>query len=124
MAGISSSNSSSSSEFNSKANYTVPVALMSFLFFMIGFITVLNDILIPSLKGLFDLKPWQAMLIQFCFFGAYFIMSVPAGWIITKIGYKKGLTLALLTMGLGLFLFVPASMLISYGFFLFALFVI
>lgn len=124
MAGISSTNGASSSEFDPKANYSVPLALMSFLFFMIGFITVLNDILIPSLKGLFDLKPWQAMLIQFCFFGAYFVMSVPAGIIIRKIGYKKGLTLALAVMGFGLFLFVPASMIISYGFFLFALFII
>jgi MFS transporter, FHS family, L-fucose permease len=124
MASIGGITSASKNLNENKVNYTVPLTLMVSLFFMIGFITVLNDVLIPSLKGLFDLKPWQAMLIQFCFFGAYFIMSVPAGWIISKIGYKKGLTLALGVMGIGLFLFVPASIVISYGFFLFALFVV
>jgi FHS family L-fucose permease-like MFS transporter len=107
-----------------KANYTVPLTLMISLFFMFGFITVLNDILIPHLKGLFKLTTLQAMLVQFCFFGAYFIMSIPAGWIIGKIGYKKGLMLALSVVATGLLLFVPASIFIYYPFFLFALFVV
>ncbi len=113
--------------YNPKTNYTAPLVLMISLYFMIGFITVMNDVLIPSLKGLFQFGPtetWKIMLIQFCFFIAYGIMSIPAGIIIKKIGYKKGLALALSIMGLGLLLFVPASMVISYGFFLFALFVV
>jgi FHS family L-fucose permease-like MFS transporter len=105
-------------------NYSVALSLMISLFFMFGFITVLNDILIPHLKGLFDLKQWQAMLVQTCFFIAYFVMSVPAGMIIEKIGYKKGVMLALAVVGVGLLLFVPASNLQLYGFFLFALFVV
>src|SRR6478609_3908173 len=121
MASIGGGNNQSASVHDPKVNYTAPLILMVSLFFMIGFITVLNDVLIPSLKGVFALNAWQAMLIQFCFFGAYFVMSYPAGMIIQKIGYKKGLTLALSVMGLGLLLFVPASMTISYGFFLFAL---
>lgn len=115
------------SNFNPRTNYTAPLVLMISLYFMIGFITVMNDVLIPSLKGLFQFGPnetWKVMLIQFCFFIAYGIMSIPAGSIIKKIGYKKGLALALSVMGLGLLLFVPASMVISYGFFLFALFVV
>lgn len=105
-------------------NYTVALSLMISLFFMFGFITVLNDILIPHLKGLFDLKQWQAMLVQTCFFIAYFVMSVPAGIIIEKIGYKKGVMLALAVVGAGLLLFIPASNLQMYGFFLFALFIV
>lgn len=113
--------------YDPKTNYTAPLVLMISLYFMIGFITVMNDVLIPSLKGLFQFGPtetWKVMLIQFCFFIAYGIMSIPAGIIIKKIGYKKGLALALSIMGLGLLLFVPASMVISYGLFLFALFVV
>ncbi|PWJ43047.1 sugar MFS transporter [Sediminitomix flava] len=105
-------------------NYRVPLTLMVILFFMVGFITVLNDVLIPSLKNVFSLNTWQAMLIQFCFFGAYGVMSIPSGLIIKKIGYKKGLALALTIIGIGLLLFVPASITVVYSFFLFALFTV
>lgn len=104
--------------------YLVPLILMVSLFFMIGFITVLNDVLIPSLKGLFELSRAQAMLIQFCFFIAYGLMSIPAGRLIQRLGYKNGLSVSLAIMAIGLFLFVPAANAISYGFFLFALFVV
>ena len=105
-------------------SYTVPLVFMISLFFMFGFITALNDILIPHLKGLFMLTNLEAQLVQLCFFGAYFIMSIPSGWIISKIGYKKGIVIALGGVGTGLLLFVPASMIVSYPFFLFALFVV
>lgn len=111
-------------EIDQNRNYTAPMVIMTALFFMIGFITVFNDVLIPSLKLVFDLKPWQATLIQFCFFGAYGIMAYPSGEIIKRVGYKKGLMIGLATMGIGLLLFVPASMVVSYAFFLFALFVV
>lgn len=106
------------------SNYTYALALLSTLFFMWGFITVLNDILIPHLKGLFALNYTQTMLIQFCFFGAYFITSIPAGAIISRIGYKRGIVLGLSVTGVGALLFFPASIIISYGFFLAALFVL
>ncbi|NQV51667.1 MAG: sugar MFS transporter [Flavobacteriales bacterium] len=93
------------------------------LFFMWGFITSLNDILIPHLKAVFDLNYTQAMLVQFCFFGSYFIMSIPAGRIIEKVGYSKGIVIGLVVMGLGCLLFYPASILVYYPLFLFALFV-
>lgn len=100
------------------------LALLSTLFFMWGFITVLNDILIPHLKGLFDLNYTRTMLIQFTFFGAYFIVSIPAGAIISKIGYKNGIVFGLSITGLGALMFFPASLLISYTVFLLALFIL
>lgn len=100
------------------------LALLVVVYFIIGFITVLNDILIPSMKELFNLKASEAMLIQFAFFIGYGIWSIPAGILIQKIGYKKGLIFALLLTCMGLFLFVPAASIIKYGFFLFVLFIV
>lgn len=94
------------------------------LFFMWGFITCLNDILIPYLKGAFDLTYTQAMLVQFCFFGAYFVVSVPAGILVSKIGYKQGIVSGLVIASIGCALFYPASSMHVYGIFLFALFVL
>jgi MFS transporter, FHS family, L-fucose permease len=92
------------------------------LFFVWGFITVLNDILVPHLKSVFDLNYFQASMIQFVFFGAYFIMSLPAGKVIAWIGYQRGMVLGLLTSGLGTLLFYPAATYLSYNLFLTALF--
>ena len=94
------------------------------LFFMWGFITCLNDILIPYLKGAFELNYTQAMLIQFCFFGAYFIVSIPAGKLIDKLGYQKGIVCGLSVASLGCLLFIPAAYVELYPLFLFALFVL
>src|SRR5580698_1188614 len=105
-------------------NYTVPLMLMVSLYFGIGFITALNDILVPHFKDLFHLTNVTALLVQFCFFGAYFVMSLPSGWIVGRIGYKRGIVVALSIMGLGLLLFLPASIIIFYPLFLFALFVV
>ncbi len=94
------------------------------LYFGIGFITALNDILVPHFKDLFHLANVTALLVQFCFFGAYFVMSLPSGWIVGKIGYKRGIVVALSVMGIGLLLFLPASIIIFYPLFLFALFIV
>jgi FHS family L-fucose permease-like MFS transporter len=107
-----------------KQNYTIPLILMVSLYFGIGFITSLNDILVQHFKDLFNLSNKGALLVQFCFFFAYFVMSIPSGWIIGRIGYKKGISLSLSVMGLGLLLFLPASIVIFYPLFLFALFVV
>ncbi len=104
--------------------YFLPMVLMVTLYFSIGFITALNDILVPHFKDLFHLTNFLALLVQFCFFGAYFVMSLPSGWIIGRIGYKPGIVAALCVMAAGLLLFVPASIAISYPLFLFALFVV
>src|ERR1700761_9632923 len=92
---------------NVSGNYTVPLILMVSLYFGIGFITSLNDILVQHFKDLFNLSNKGALLVQFCFFTAYFVMSVPSGWIIGRIGYKKGIALSLGVIGLGLLLFLP-----------------
>jgi len=94
------------------------------LFFMWGFITCLNDILIPYLKGAFDLSYTQAMLVQFCFFSAYFIVSLPAGVLVGKIGYKRGIVVGLGIASLGCLMFYPAAQLKVYALFLLALFVL
>jgi FHS family L-fucose permease-like MFS transporter len=109
---------------NDNANYTGPLMLMVSLYFGIGFITALNDVLVPHFKDLFHLSNFLSLLVQFCFFGAYFLMSLPSGWIVGKIGYKAWIVVALATMGCGLLLFLPASMIIFYPLFLFALFVV
>jgi MFS transporter, FHS family, L-fucose permease len=105
-------------------SYLLPMVLMVALYFSIGFITALNDILIPHFKDLFHLTNVLALLVDLCFFGAYFVMSLPSGWIVGRIGYKSGIIAALSTIGCGLLLFVPASIVISYPVFLFALFVV
>lgn len=96
--------------------------LMTSLFFIWGAIVSLNDILIPHFKGLFNMSYTETMLIQFCFFGAYFLMAVPASRLIARIGYKKGISAGLITIGIGGLLFLPASWMISYALFLFGLF--
>ena len=97
---------------------------MTCLFFFWGFITVLNDILIPFLKDSFNLNYTQAMLVQFCFFGAYFIVSPFAGKLIDKVGYQQGIVLGLLTTAAGCVLFYPSAQLNVYVLFLFAFFVL
>jgi FHS family L-fucose permease-like MFS transporter len=103
-----------------------PVAfgVMTCVFFMWGFITCLNDILIPHLKASFGLNYTQAMLIQFCFFGAYFICSIPAGRILDRVGYKRGVIIGLCIAGVGALMFYPAAEYRAYGIFLAALFVL
>ena len=105
-------------------DYTFALTSLTSLFFMWGFITCLNDILIPHLKGIFDLSYSQAMLVQFCFFGAYFIVSIPAGKIVKKLGFQKGIMLGLIVAALGCFAFYPAAAMHSYPVFLMALFIL
>ncbi|HEY9132166.1 MAG TPA: L-fucose:H+ symporter permease [Dyella sp.] len=97
---------------------------MTTIFFMWGFLTCLNDILIPHLKAVFELNYFKAMLIQFTFFGAYFLMALPAGWLVAKLGYKKGIIAGLIVAGVGASIFWPAAGMRLYPFFLGALFVL
>ena len=94
----------------SNGNYRFALISLTTLFFMWGFITCLNDILIPYLKGAFNLSFTQAMLIQFCFFSAYFIVSLPAGMVVSRIGYQKGIVLGLGIACVGCLLFFPAAL--------------
>lgn len=99
-------------------------SFVTVLFFMFGFITVLNDILVPHLKALFELNYAQAALVQFTFFGAFFLVSIPAGYVVNKIGYQKGTAYGLVLTAIGCSLFYPAAQIQSYGLFLFGLFVL
>lgn len=100
------------------------LSVVTTLFFMWGFLTALNDILIPHLKPIFDLNYAQAMLIQFAFFSSYFVFSIPSGKIIDWVGYKRAMVIGIFTLGLGAFLFIPAAMVASYPLFLGALIVL
>ncbi|WP_128913807.1 sugar MFS transporter [Granulicella sibirica] len=91
------------------------------LFFMWGFLTCLNDILIPHLKSIFELGYAQAMLVQFAFFSSYFVFALPAGKLVEWRGYKQTMVIGLIVMAAGAFLFLPASAAASFGLFLFAL---
>jgi len=106
------------------STHTFALTSLTTLFFMWGFLTCLNDILIPYLKGMFSLNYTQAMLVQFCFFGAYFVMSIPAGKLVSKIGYQFGIVVGLVVAAIGCALFYPAAEAHLYELFLLALFVL
>lgn len=107
-----------------RKSYLGALTVLTSLFFIWGFITCLNDILIPHLKAVFTLNYTQAMLIQFCFFTAYFVVSVPSGLLVEKIGYKGGIVIGLTIAGCGCLLFYPSAGLHSYPLFLTAFFVL
>jgi MFS transporter, FHS family, L-fucose permease len=108
----------------SPGRYSMPLIFLTSLFFMWGFMTSLNDILIPHLRNAFSLNYTQAMLIQFCFFGAYAIVSLPAGKLLDRIGYQRGLVAGLVIAGLGCWVFWPAASALAYPLFLGALFIL
>ena len=125
MAGISGANSQTVTAAGGEGqNYTMSLVWLTTLFFMWGFLTCLNDILIPHLKNVFELNYTQAMLIQFCFFGAYFVVSIPAGHLVKKVGYKAGIVIGLVIASIGCLMFYPAAGMRVYGLFLAALFVL
>src|ERR1035441_8491366 len=99
------------------------LTVVTTVFFMWGFVTVLNDILVPHLKAIFELNYTQIMLIQFTFFSAYFLISMPAAKLISWQGYKKSIVIGLGVMGVGALLFIPAALAPSYALFLVALYV-
>jgi FHS family L-fucose permease-like MFS transporter len=105
-------------------DYSRPLAIVTTLFFMWGFLTCLNDILVPHLKAIFDLSYAKVMLVQFAFFSAYFLFSVPWSRIVNVIGYQRSMVAGLLTMAVGAFLFLPAATLVSFPLFLTALMVL
>ncbi|HET6344008.1 MAG TPA: glucose/galactose MFS transporter, partial [Myxococcota bacterium] len=103
------------------SSYGGALAVVASLFFIFGFLTCLNDILVPHLKAIFDLGYAGAMLIQFAFFGAYFIFAVPSAKVVDGVGYQWAMVVGLVVMGLGAFLFVPAASVPSFPLFLVAL---
>jgi len=105
-------------------DYARPLAIVTTLFFMWGFLTCLNDILVPHLKSIFDLSYARVMLVQFAFFSAYFLFSIPWSKIVNSLGYQKAMVAGLLSMAVGAFLFVPAASFASFPVFLAALIVL
>jgi len=105
-------------------SYRGPLAMVTTLFFMWGFLTCLNDILIPHLKSIFDLNYAQVMLVQMAFFGAYAVFSIPSGLITERVGYKRMMVAGLLTMAVGALLFIPAANVPSFPLFLTALIIL
>src|SRR4030095_9041896 len=106
------------------ANYARPLAIVTTLFFMWGLLTSLNDILVPHLKSIFDLGYAGAMLVQFAFFSAYFLFSIPWSRVVTAIGYQRTMVAGLISMAVGALLFVPAAASASFPLFLCALVVL
>src|SRR5580658_8930611 len=103
--------------------YVMPLVLVTSLFFLWAIGVHLNDILIQHLKKAFGLTDFQSSLIQSAFFGGYFLAALPAGWLMQRLGYKRGILIGLLVCATGTMLFIPAASVRIYGFFLFALFV-
>ncbi|WNC73072.1 sugar MFS transporter [Thalassotalea psychrophila] len=124
MASLASTNEQTIVAPNENLNNNVSLVILTSLFFLWGFITCLNDILIPHLKGVFSLNYTQAMLIQFCFFSAYAIMSMPSASLIKRVGFKMGIVSGLVIAGIGCLMFYPAASSQSYPMFLAALFVL
>ncbi|HVZ75207.1 MAG TPA: L-fucose:H+ symporter permease [Polyangia bacterium] len=117
-------NGTTASSSGTSTSYLAPLSVLTSLFFMWGFLTCLNDFLIPHLKGVFELSYAKAMLVQFAFFTAYFVLSIPSGFVVKKLGYKTGIIVGLLVAGLGCVLFYPSASARSYVMFLMALFVL
>ena len=107
-----------------RGRYAGALAVLASVFFMWGFCTVLNDVLAPHLKAVFDLNYKETALVQFTFFGAYFIMSLPSAKLIEMVGYKTALVIGLSAMAVGALLFVPAATIPSFPVFLIAQFVL
>jgi MFS transporter, FHS family, L-fucose permease len=130
MASMTPTTATATASSNPGQTYRGPFAIMTVLFFMWGFMTVLNDILNAHFKDVFTLTNFQAALVQSAFFGAfgfgslvYYIISMTSGDPINRIGYKNGVIIGLLTAALGTALFFPAALMTSYPFFLAALFI-
>jgi len=104
-------------------HYVVPLVLVTSLFFLWAIGVNLNDILIQHFKKAFSLTDTRSSFIQFAFFGGYFLAALPAGWLMQRLGYKRGILIGLLVCATGTILFIPAASVRVYGFFLFALFV-
>lgn len=100
------------------------MSIVTTLFFIWGFITSLNDILIPHLKSIFALNYAEVMLVQFAFFSAYAIFGLPSGFLVERIGYQRTMVVGLIAMALGAMLFVPAAAAPSFPLFLAALIVL
>jgi MFS transporter, FHS family, L-fucose permease len=122
--GLTTDTSSGIAADSAAPNYSGPLAVVTTLFFMWGFLTCLNDILVPHLKSIFELGNARAQLVELAFFSAYFLFSLPWSRVVNRIGYQKSMVVGLLTAAFGAFLFLPAASAASYPLFLTALLIL
>ena len=101
-----------------------PLLIIGVLFFVFGFVTWVNSVLIAFFKDAFDLNNFQSLLVTSAFFISYFVMAIPSSWVLAKTGFKNGMSFGLLTMAVGTLLFVPAAKMANYPLFLLGLFII
>jgi len=107
-----------------KGNYFLSITIIGVFFFIFGFVTWLNGILIPYLRIACELSNFQSLFVAFAFYISYTVMALPSSWVLKKTGFKNGMIIGLWVMALGTFLFIPAALLRTYGIFLFGLFVL
>jgi glucose/galactose transporter len=113
----------SSSTVGSTKNYWTSITIIGILFFIFGFVTWLNGILIPYLRIACELTTFQSLLVAFAFYISYFVMALPSSWVLNKTGFKNGMMVGLLVMAVGAIVFIPAAMTRTYSVFLGGLFV-
>ncbi len=104
-------------------NYTIPIIIIGFLFFIFGFVTWLNATLIPYLRIACELTTFQSFWVTFAFYISYFVMALPSSWVLKKTGFKNGMSIGLITMAIGALVFIPAALSRTYGLFLTGLFI-
>jgi len=107
-----------------KTSVNGPLLIIGILFFVFGFVTWVNSVLIAFFKSAFDLNNFQSLLVASAFFISYFVMSIPSSWVLAKTGFKNGMSFGLFTMSLGTLLFIPAANAENYPLFLLGLFII
>lgn len=106
-----------------KTNYILSISIIGALFFIFGFVTWLNGILIPYLTIACELTNFQALFVAFAFYISYTVMALPSSWLLKKTGFKNGMMAGLLVMAVGTLVFIPAALIRTYGLFLTGLFV-
>lgn len=123
MTKVASSTNDKTGQVNEQSGYMRSILIIGALFFIFGFVTWLNAILIPYFKIALELNNFQSYLVAFAFYISYFVMAIPSAWVLKATGFKKGMSVGLLVMAAGALLFVPAALSRTLELFLFGLFV-
>jgi MFS transporter, FHS family, L-fucose permease len=108
---------------NHRRDYLIPITIIGILFFIFGFVTWLNATLIPYLRIACELTAFESFWVTFAFYISYFVMALPSSALLKKTGFKNGMSVGLLVMGLGALVFIPAAITRTYELFLTGLFI-
>jgi FHS family L-fucose permease-like MFS transporter len=122
MTNVSASRPAPAPSSPEKIDYARPVLIIGALFFIFGFVTWLNSVLIPYLKLACELNNFESYLVAFAFYIAYLVMAIPSAWVLKKTGFKQGMSVGLGIMAVGCLIFIPAALTRTYGLFLVGLF--